>query len=181
MLKSYGMFLCFCVSVDFVCWVDVTAPSVRTQLMAFAIPVYLPLLLMVVCNAVVLVRLVRLLSRSDTFHYVTGNSSLDDTPSEHSHSSTGGMPYLCACADNLIESMGRLDDRSRAIVLRMILLPVIYLTVAFSSTAVSRLPNGKLVDILLNTALGLANVILWVGVDTPVVNAWKNALATPFC
>lgn len=142
------------------------------ELLTYFIPFFLPILFMLVCNAVVLYRLFTLLSRRDSFAYENEMRMRQSSQGELLTETSSSHP----CISRFLDGMSRLDEPSRATAMRTILLPLFYMLNPIAGSMMVFLPVSEsfFLMVLVNSTVGIFNCILWVGVDRPVLRMWQR-------
>jgi len=146
----------------------------------------------------VLHRLFHLLARRDTFFYTAtvwggqrsfaeGAAGPGSTGQPRSPSDMEGMLdgtqtwYLGLWVGNIVDSFSRLDERSRATVLRLMVTPLFYLGLGLLLPVIwLRYPNS-IAYVVLTELCGVINAIGWVLLDAPLRRLWGISLRGFYC
>lgn len=180
---------------DFSC--TITGEGNNFQLMLELLPGYISVLVVLLCDFAVLYRLFKLLGRRDTFLYTAEISAMGNgaavaaaaverrswadaarSPSDAdilvSYSSEHQrQPWFVGMwLNNFLDSFSRLDDRSRATVLRLLITPLFYLALGIALPVVWMWDSGSMAYVLLTELCGVANFIGWVLLDKPLCRQW---------
>lgn len=143
---------------------------------SYILPFLLSVLVMMYCNSVVLYRLLQLLSTADSFDYGR-NSSVGAVPSSLAGAVSGGRSGMCAQLAAAREGLARLDEKSLAIVMRILLIPIFYTIIGVAGPTIYYLfPSSRLVYVVMTDLNGVANWVAWVAVNRPVMRLWQRVL-----
>lgn len=155
------------------------------------LPGYICFAIVLWCDCLVLHRLFKLLGRRDTFLYATtvnlGQRSF--AAAQRGSCAVRTSSEIAALAEspaqawypglwwrNMQESFERLDERSRATVLRLMVTPVFYSALGVCLPLVWLLFPGSVVYVLLTELCGFANCIGWVLLNAPLRQLWSDSL-----
>jgi hypothetical protein len=162
------------VFVEFIC--SPQDPDWRLQVVYYFIPVVGPILFMLGCNTMVLYRLFLLIGRRDSVSYESSMRVKLSSTGELQEALPPSVFY------RFHEGMSRLDEKSRAIALRILLLPLFYLLNPLAGALVFLTRQEELfVYVLIDSCVGLFNCFVWVGLDAAAVRVWKRLVLRACC
>lgn len=163
----------------------------------FFLTVYLPIFLCAVFSAIVIYRLFNLLRREDSFAFFSYSEAENSCPApdreslidavrlseQEEEESATSTYWRFRCCGTFRDGMGRLDERSRATVIRIILISLFYGLIPISWFALTSLSfHSRQMAVMVMFALGgFVNAIVWVAANKPILRLWKVVLLRWCC